>query len=86
MSFEEGSAYVERLIRVSQGDTFDRSVPVECIVHDLWNDMRRLDKTLADELQEPVFSFWRAQTDGTRIKPMGLREYFIYRNNDLGQP
>lgn len=86
LSFDEGSAYNEKLIPISRGDVLpDRSVPVEYIIYDLWESMRVHDKPMADAILEPVFVFMRAQTDKTRIKPMGLGEYFEYREKDVGK-
>lgn len=86
MSFEEGSAYNEKLIPISRGDVLpDRSVPVEYIIYDLWESMRRHDKEMADEILEPVFMFMRAQTDKTRLEHMGLGKYFEYREKDVGK-
>ncbi|KAI8189844.1 Aristolochene synthase [Colletotrichum sp. SAR 10_75] len=76
MSLEDGSAYNERLILLSRGDTHpDRNVPVEWITYDLWNDMRSCDKALAEEILEPVFTFMRAQTDKSRLSIQELGEY-----------
>lgn len=86
MSFDEGSAYNEKLILISQGDALpDRSIPAEYILHDLWESMRNHDKELADEIVEPVCVFMRAQTDKARAHPMGLGEYFKYREKDVGR-
>ncbi|KAL9123058.1 MAG: hypothetical protein Q9187_000385 [Circinaria calcarea] len=86
MSFDDGSAYNEKLIPISRGDVLpDRSVAVEYIIYDLWESMRAHDKAMADEILEPVFVFMRAQTDRTRIKLMGLGKYFEYREKDVGK-
>ncbi|TVY35497.1 Aristolochene synthase [Lachnellula subtilissima] len=86
MSFDEGSAYNERLIPISRGDVLpDRTIPVEYITYDLWESMRQHDKEMANDVLEPVFVFMRAQTDKTRIKPMGLGSYFEYREADVGK-
>ncbi|KAL2829465.1 Aristolochene synthase [Aspergillus cavernicola] len=86
MSFEEGSAYNEKLIPISRGDVLpDRNVPVEYITYDLWESMRAHDREMADEILEPVFTFMRAQTDRTRAQPMGLGRYLEYRERDVGK-
>lgn len=86
MSLEDGSAYNERLILLSRGDTQpDRNVPVEWITYDLWNDMRSCDKALAEEILEPVFTFMRAQTDKSRLSIQELGEYLRYRERDVGK-
>ncbi|KAK1854263.1 aristolochene synthase [Colletotrichum chrysophilum] len=86
MSLEDGSAYNERLILLSKGDTQpDRNVPVEWITYDLWNDMRSCDKALAEEILEPVFTFMRAQTDKSRLSIQELGEYLRYRERDVGK-
>lgn len=86
MSLEDGSAYNERLILLSRGNTApDRSIPVEWITYDLWNEMRDCDKVLADEILEPVFTFMRAQTDKSRLEITELGEYFKYRERDVGK-
>lgn len=64
MSCEDGSRYNEKLIPISRGDVLpDRSVPVERITYDLWDEMRACDYDLARAIEEPVFVFMRAQTD-----------------------
>ncbi|KAB8236269.1 terpene synthase family protein [Aspergillus alliaceus] len=86
MSFEEGSAYNEKLIPISRGDVLpDRSIPVEYIIYDLWESMRVHDRVMADEILEPVFLFMRAQTDRTRARPMGLGGYLEYHERDVGK-
>lgn len=86
MSFEEGAAYNKRLMPLARGAAIpDRSVPVEYIMYDLWQEMRSIDDTLANEILEPTFEFMRAQTDRVRGKPMGLGEYFQYRERDVGR-
>lgn len=86
MSLEEGSAYNEKLIPISRGDVLpDRSVPVEYITYDLWESMRAHDRSMANEILEPVFVFMRAQTDRTRTRLMGLGSYLEYRERDVGK-
>ncbi|KAI3559117.1 aristolochene synthase [Colletotrichum abscissum] len=86
MSFEAGSSYNERLILLSKGESLpDRSVPVEWITYDLWNDMRTCDEVLANEILEPVFTFMRAQTDKTRLQIKELGHYLKYREKDVGK-
>ena len=86
MSLEQGSAYNEKLIPISRGDVLpDRSVPVEYITYDLWESMRSHDRSMANEILEPVFVFMRAQTERTRIRPMGLGSYLEYRERDVGK-
>ncbi|KAL4916492.1 Aristolochene synthase [Aspergillus aurantiobrunneus] len=86
MSLEDGEAYNEALMPISRGDVLpDRSVPVEYIMYDLWESMRAHDRPMADEILEPVFLFMRAQTDRTRVRPMGLGAYLEYRERDVGK-
>lgn len=86
MSLEEGSAYNEKLILLSKGDIHpDRTIAVEWITYDLWNDMRACDKTLADGILEPVFTFMRAQTDKSRLDIKELSQYLKYRERDVGK-
>ncbi|KAK1728207.1 hypothetical protein CaCOL14_010293 [Colletotrichum acutatum] len=86
MSFEAGSSYNERLISLSKGVSLpDRSVPVEWITYDLWNDMRACDEALANEILEPVITFMRAQTDKTRLQIKELGHYLKYREKDVGK-
>jgi aristolochene synthase len=54
-------------------------------MYDLFEEMRAVDKQLADELLEPTIDFLVAQADGDRMKPMNLKEYFDYRDADLGK-
>ncbi|TGJ88397.1 hypothetical protein E0Z10_g326 [Xylaria hypoxylon] len=86
LSFEDGSAYNEKLIPIARGDVApDRSIPVEYITYDLWESMRACDKELADEVLEPTFTFMRAQTDKVRMSITELGHYLEYREKDVGK-
>lgn len=86
MSFDDGAAYNAKLMPLARGTVApDRSVPVEYIMYDLWESMRKLDEKMANDILEPTFEFMRAQTDKVRGKSMGLREYFHYRERDVGR-
>lgn len=61
------------------------TVPVEYILHDLWEGMRVHDKELADAVLEPTFTFMRAQTDRSRTSLTELRKYLEYREKDVGK-
>lgn len=86
MSFEEGSAYSEKLIRICRGDTLpNREIAVEYIVYDLWESMRQCDRKLADEILDPLFAFMRSQSDKGRAGIKELGQYLQYRENDVGK-
>jgi aristolochene synthase len=86
MSVEEGVAHNLKVIECARGNLLpDRNVPAQWIMYDLFEDMRAVDKQLADELLEPTIDFLVAQADGNRMKPMTLKEYFDYRDADLGK-
>ena len=61
------------------------SVAVERVMFDVWEDMRRLDQPLADEVLEPAFEFMRAQTDKSRLHITELGEYLKCRERDVGK-
>ncbi|KAI0387389.1 Aristolochene synthase in complex with 12,13-Difluorofarnesyl diphosphate [Hypomontagnella monticulosa] len=85
ISLEDGAAITDRLMPISRGTGLpNRAVPIDYITHDIWQDMRAKDKALADEVLEPLFTCWRAQSDPTRLKPMGLKRYLEYREKDVG--
>lgn len=86
MSLEDGKAYNANLMPITRGDVLpDRSKPVEWITYDLWESMRAHDHEMANEIQEPVFTFMRAQTDSKRLEKMGLGAYLEYREADVGK-
>ncbi|KAI9168056.1 Aristolochene synthase [Paramyrothecium foliicola] len=86
LSFEDGSAYNEKLIPIARGEVLpDRNIPVEWITYDLWESMRACDKELADEVLEPTFLFMRAQTDKVRLEITELGHYLEYREKDVGK-
>lgn len=86
MSFEDGEAYNNHLMPIARGQIMpDRTIPVEWMWYDLWQDMRMLDKDLADGILEPTFTFMRAQTDKTRLTINELRHYLTYREKDVGK-
>jgi aristolochene synthase len=86
MSLEDGKAYNEKLMPITRGEALpDRNIPVEWITYDLWESMRAHDRAMADDIQEPVFTFMRAQTDSKRLEKMGLGTYLEYREADVGK-
>ncbi|KAK8091307.1 aristolochene synthase [Apiospora phragmitis] len=86
MSFSDGEKYNASLMPIARGDVQpDRKIPVEWMFYDLWESMRAHDKTLADEILEPVFVFMRAQTDSTRRDIKELGHYLEYREKDVGK-
>lgn len=86
MSLEDGKAYNDKLIPITAGEVLpDRNIPVEWITYDLWESMRAHDRALAVDIQEPVFTFMRAQTDRKRLEKMGLGTYLEYREADVGK-
>lgn len=86
MSLADGAAYNESLMPLCRGTTHpDRSVSVQWMMYDLWEDMRACDKVLADSVLEPVFLFMRAQTSKERLSIQGIGRYLQYRQADVGQ-
>ncbi|KAK5637152.1 hypothetical protein RRF57_012864 [Xylaria bambusicola] len=86
MSLEDGKAYNEKLMPITRGEVLpDRNIPVEWITYDLWESMRAHDRDMAIDIQEPVFTFMRAQTDSKRLEKMGLGAYLEYREADVGK-
>ena len=86
MSLAEGEAYNNSLMPLCRGDVLpDRSVPVQWMMYDLWEDMRKTDLELARTVEEPVFEFMRAQTAKERLQVQGLGKYLEYRQADVGQ-
>jgi aristolochene synthase len=86
MSVEEGVAHQVKVVGCARGNLLpDRNIPAQWIMYDLFEEMRAVDKQLADELLEPTIDFLVAQADGDRMKPMNLKEYFDYRDADLGK-
>ena len=86
MSVEEGVAHNARVVECARGVVLpDKNNPAQWIMYDLFEDMRTVDRRLADELLTPTIDFLEAQADGGRLKPMTLQEYFVYRDADLGK-
>jgi aristolochene synthase len=86
MSLSDGKAYNNHLMPIASGHSLpDRSIPVEYIMYDLWEEMRAKDAKMANEVLEPMFTFMRAQTSPKRLKKMDLGEYFEYREQDVGK-
>ncbi|KAI8931174.1 hypothetical protein NX059_011526 [Plenodomus lindquistii] len=85
MSFDEGSKYNEHLMPIAKGVVApDYSIPVEWMFHEIWDEMREIDRGLADSILEPVFVFMRAQTDKSRTTIDQLGTYLVYREKDVG--
>jgi hypothetical protein len=55
------------------------------MMYEIWEEMRGLDRRLADEVVEPVFVFMRAQTAKERLFIDNLHDYIVYRQADVGQ-
>ncbi|KAJ4289873.1 hypothetical protein N0V90_011206 [Kalmusia sp. IMI 367209] len=86
LSLEEGKAYNNSLMPFCTGVLQpDRNNPVEWMMHDLWEEMRIIDRQLAEEVVEPVFVFMRAQTAKERLSIDSLHDYLQYRQDDVGQ-
>jgi aristolochene synthase len=86
MSLEAGRSYNESLMPFCTGNTqSDRSIPVQWMMYELWEEMRTFDRQLANEVVEPVFVFMRAQTSKERLLINDLHHYFQYRQDDVGQ-
>lgn len=62
-------------------------MPVEFIMHDLWEEMRSHDRQLADDLLEPTFVLLRAQPDPSLKKNIssGLGPYLRFREKHVGK-
>ncbi|EAW10787.1 uncharacterized protein ACLA_052600 [Aspergillus clavatus NRRL 1] len=85
MSLSDGEAYNARLMPIMRGDVRpNRTKPVEYILYDLWEDMRRKNRTQADEMLEATFCLMRAQTNKVRLSITQLDEYLKYRAQDVG--
>ncbi|KAF2020313.1 terpenoid synthase [Aaosphaeria arxii CBS 175.79] len=86
MSQQDGTIFNDKVIDCCRGNTLpDRSVPAQWIMYDLFEEMRAVDKPLADALLQPTIDFLKGQVDAERSKPMGLSEYFVLRNDDVGK-
>ncbi|KAF2235987.1 Aristolochene synthase in complex with 12,13 Difluorofarnesyl diphosphate, partial [Viridothelium virens] len=86
LSLSEGALYNQRLMEMCRGDSApDSALPAEWMMFALWQKMRKCDKNRADELQEPVFLFMRAQTSRARLNMHQLGQYLDYRQKDVGQ-
>jgi aristolochene synthase len=86
MSVKEGVAHQEKVIECAVGEHLpDYKVPAQWIMYDLFQNMRAVEKQLADELLQRTIDFLLAQADGNRMKPMNLEQYIEYRDADLGK-
>ncbi|KAK0610327.1 Aristolochene synthase [Lasiodiplodia hormozganensis] len=86
MNFAQGKAYNDHLMPIMRGDVApDPSVPCEWMMHEIWDEMRKADRQLADEILEPTFTFMRAQTDKERMRITSLGQYLEYRERDVGR-
>ena len=86
MSFEDGERYNARLMSICKGETLpDRSIAVEYIASDLWDNMRACDWHLTKQILGPLSTFMKAQTDPQRRQMGGLKDYLHYREPDVGK-
>ncbi|KAF2003110.1 terpenoid synthase [Amniculicola lignicola CBS 123094] len=85
MNLSEGVAYNTKVIECGRGTAPDRNVPAQWIMYDLFDEMRKVDRILADQLLEQTIDFLKAQVDKDRHLHMELNEYFQYRDADLGK-
>lgn len=76
-------AVLPRLSPCGSQMTMQGTVPVQCILYDLWQAMRNLDGTLASAVVEPTFTFMRVQTDKARLTMSEFKPYFEYREKDV---
>lgn len=52
---------------------------------DLCTEMRSVDAKLAEETLNATYIFMRAQTHKSRLSISNLKQYFVYREDDVGQ-
>ncbi len=84
MSLEEGSALVERIIAIVNGDIQpDLSVPTERMMKEVWDNLASIDVQLTDEMKGPATVFWRSQVAAERLQPQTLKSYLQYREADI---
>lgn len=55
------------------------------MTYDLWENMRKHDKPLADEVLEATFNFLEAPSDRARSSIKYLSQHYAYREKDCGQ-
>ncbi|KAF2146989.1 uncharacterized protein K452DRAFT_315168 [Aplosporella prunicola CBS 121167] len=85
MSFDDGKAYNEHLMPIMSGTAAPNpSIPCEWMMHEIWEEMRKSDPVLTEQMLEPTFDFMRAQTEKSRIETTGLGRYLEYRERDVG--
>ncbi|CAF9911056.1 MAG: hypothetical protein GOMPHAMPRED_007286 [Gomphillus americanus] len=86
MSLAEGEAYNKTIMDVMSGSiSADRSLPEQWIMSDLCTEMRSVDAKLAEETLNATYIFMRAQTHKSRLSISNLKQYFVYREDDVGQ-
>jgi aristolochene synthase len=86
MSLEDGLAHNTKVIKCARGTLLlDRNVPAQFIMFDIFEGMRKVDIQLVDAVLQPTIDLLLAQVDTTRMRPMNLKEYFVYRIADLGK-
>jgi aristolochene synthase len=86
MSLEDGVAHNMKIVECARGTLLpDRNIPVRYIMFDIFEGMRQVDVQLVDAVLQPTIDLLLAQVDGTRMKSMNLKEYFVYRIADLGK-
>ncbi|KAI9706293.1 MAG: hypothetical protein M1820_004868 [Bogoriella megaspora] len=86
LSLSDGDAYNSRLMTLGRGEAQpDPNIPVETMMHELWEEMRQCDRKLAIELQDPVHQFMKAQTSQEKLRIRELGQYLAHRQTDVGQ-
>jgi aristolochene synthase len=85
MSLDDGLAHNMKVIECARGTLPDRDVPAQYIMYDIFEGLRKVDLQLVDAVLRPTIDLLSAQVDSTRLKPMDLKEYFVYRIADLGK-
>ena len=84
MSLDEGASLYKRLTAIiKKEENPDRAIAVEWMMHDLWEEMRSINRPLTTAMEEPCFVFWQAQVDDARLDHKGLGEYMAYREGDV---
>ncbi|KAF2492611.1 Aristolochene synthase in complex with 12,13 Difluorofarnesyl diphosphate [Lophium mytilinum] len=86
MSLQDGKDYNESLMPFCTGNVQpNQDDPVQWMMYEIWEEMRALDRQLAEDVVQPVFLFMRAQTSKERLSITRLHQYFQYRQGDVGQ-
>lgn len=85
LDVEEGKLFYKKLIGIAKGRLEpNKDDAVECITHEIWQELRSKDEKLADDVLDGAILCLEAQVDSRRLKVSSTKKLLEYRGEEGG--